>query len=159
MITNMPDSPDPNLDDNIEKIEPMINFAAKRLSKAQNFLDFAKKAEVLDGGEENIYTTIYDAIRISCEAILAIFGYRIKKSIQSHHYIVINTASQLTDGKLTNEFARIQKMRNKRNKLEYGDLDSISEQELIQAHLDANALIKEIHKLIDKNNHKQGLFN
>ncbi|PIR12813.1 hypothetical protein COV49_04215 [Candidatus Falkowbacteria bacterium CG11_big_fil_rev_8_21_14_0_20_39_10] len=51
-------------------------------------------------------------------------------------------------GELENEFSRLQKMRKKRNKLEYGNLESISESELRQALEDAGALIGKIDKLI-----------
>ncbi len=56
------------------------------------------------------------------------------------------------EGKLKNEFIRIQKMRNKRHQLEYGDSSLISGQELAQAHADASMLLKEVRRLIDESN-------
>ena len=139
-------------DSEIEKIDSSIESASKKLDKAISFLRFVKKAETLDDGEENIYNTIYDAARISCEAVLAVYGYRVKKSSQGHHYIVIDAASRLMEGKLKNEFIRIQKMRKKRNKLEYGDFGQISAQELKQAYADASALAKAVRELFDEKN-------
>ncbi len=144
-------------DINVEAIAPSIDSASKKLDKALSFLRFAKKAETLKDGEENIYNIIYDAARISCEAILSVFGYRVKKSSQGHHYVVIDVANRLMEGKLRNEFIRIQKMRKKRNKLEYGDFDQISEQELKQAYADALMLAKAVGKLIEENNPNQNL--
>lgn len=143
----MPILPDPS----IEAIKPSITIAIKKLDRALKRLKFVKSTEMIEGGEEDKYLAIYDATRIACDAILLIYGYRVKKSGEGHHYRVINTASELMAGKLKNEFIRIQQMRKKRNGIEYDDFGSVSKQELDQACLDATTLIKEVRKLIAEN--------
>ena len=119
----------------IEKADKLYNFANKNLS-------------ALDTGDEDIiYNNIYDSIRLSCEALLLINGYRVKTSGEGHHYIVINAAAILLNGQLGNEFQRFQQMRKKRNRIEYGDFMGISEAELKQAHLDAKALLTKVKEL------------
>ena len=94
----------------IEKADRLYNFANKNLSG-------------LGAGDEDIvYNNIYDSIRLCCEAILLINGYRAKISGEGHHYIIINAAATLLNGELGNEFQRFQQMRKKRNRIEYGDL-------------------------------------
>jgi len=145
----------PNISDNdIEPIPPSTEGAKKKVDKASRYLKFAKGVEAIKGGEEIIYTTIYDAARIGCDAILNFFGYRVKKSGQNYHYKVIDIASQLVNGELKLEFIRLQKMRQKRNKLEYGDSSPISEQELKQAYDDAIKLIKLAGRLINEKDEK-----
>lgn len=113
----------------IEKADRLYNFANKNLSG-------------LGAGDEDIvYNNIYDSIRLGCEAILLINGYRAKTSGEGHHYIVINAAAILLNGQLSNEFKRFQQMRKKRNRIEYGDFIGISEAELKQAHTDAKVLL------------------
>lgn len=119
----------------IEKADRLYNFANKNLSG-------------LGAGDEDIvYNSIYDSIRLCCEAILLINGYRAKTSGEGHHYIVINAAAILLNGELGNEFQRFQQMRKKRNKIEYGDFIGISEAELKQAYIDAKALLIKIKEL------------
>lgn len=131
----------------IEKIEPSVQVARVKLEKAGKFFSFAKKAKSF-GEPEMIYAPAYDATRIACESLLLLNGFRVKKSSSQHHYIVIGLAKELTQGEMDDEFMRMQKMRKKRNKLEYGNLESISESELKQAMEDAGTLIKGIDKLI-----------
>jgi uncharacterized protein (UPF0332 family) len=113
----------------IEKAERLYNFANKNLSGGGT------------GDEDIIYNNIYDSVRLGCEAILLINGYRAKTSGEGHHYIVINAAAILLDGQLSNEFRRFQQMRKKRNRIEYGDFMGVSETELKQAHADAKILL------------------
>lgn len=125
----------------IEKAERLFNFANKNLSN------------LIMGDEDIVYNNIYDSIRINCEVMLLINGYRAKTSQEGHHYIVINAAAILFNGQLANEFQRFQQMRKKRNRIEYGDFMGISVAELRQAYADANALlikIKELKLLLNK---------
>lgn len=124
----------------IDKAERLYKFASKNLSGLGT------------GDEDIIYNNIYDAIRLSCEAVLLVNGYRAKTSGEGHHYIVINSAATLLNGQLTNEFQRFQQMRKKRNRIEYGDFIGISEAELKQAYLDAKVLlvkVKELQLMLD----------
>lgn len=124
----------------IEKADRLYNFANK------NLLGLGS------GDEDIVYNNIYDSIRLCCEAVLLINGYRAKTSGEGHHYIVINSAATLLNGQLTNEFQRFQQMRKKRNRIEYGDFIGISEAELKQAYLDAKVLlvkVKELQLMLD----------
>jgi uncharacterized protein (UPF0332 family) len=119
----------------IEKADRLYNFANKNLSGLGS------------GDEDIVYNNIYDSIRLCCEAILLINGYRAKTSGEGHHYIVINAAAILLDGQLGNEFKRFQQMRKKRNRIEYGDFIGISEAELRQAHTDAKTLLTRVKEV------------
>ncbi|HQQ38376.1 MAG TPA: hypothetical protein PK086_02345 [bacterium] len=127
----------------IEKADRLYNFANKNLSG-------------LGAGDEDIvYNNIYDSIRLCCEAILLINGYRAKTSGEGHHYIIINAAATLLNGELGNEFQRFQQMRKKRNRIEYGDFIGISEAELSQAYKDAKSLlikVKELQTILNRQN-------
>jgi len=127
----------------IEKADRLYNFANKNLSGLGT------------GDEDIVYNNIYDSIRLCCEAILLINGYRAKTSGEGHHYIVINAAAILLNGELGNEFQRFQQMRKKRNIIEYGDFIGISEAELKQAHRDAETLlikVKELQSILNRQN-------
>lgn len=119
----------------IEKADRLYNFANKNLSGLGT------------GDEDIVYNNIYDSIRLCCEAILLINGYRAKTSGEGHHYIVINAAAILLNGQLINEFKRFQQMRKKRNIIEYGDFTGISEAELKQAYTDAEVLLIKVKEL------------
>lgn len=119
----------------IEKADRLYNFANKNLSGLGS------------GDEDIVYNNIYDSIRLCCEAILLINGYRAKTSGEGHHYIVINAAAILLDGQLGNEFKRFQQMRKKRNRIECGDFMGISETELKQAYVDAKSLLIKVKDL------------
>lgn len=128
-----------------------------KIGKAERLYSFASKnlSGLGTGDEDIIYNNIYDAIRLGCEAVLLINGYRAKTSGEGHHYIVINAAAILLNGQLANEFQRFQQMRKKRNRIEYGDFIGISEAELKQAYLDAKALlakVKELRSGLDRQN-------
>lgn len=127
----------------IEKADRLYSFARKNLSGLGK------------GDEDIIYNNIYDSIRLICEAILLINGYRAKTSGEGHHYIVINAAAILLNGQLSNEFQRFQQMRKKRNRIEYGDFIGISEAELKQAYVDARVLlikVKELQSALSRQN-------
>jgi uncharacterized protein (UPF0332 family) len=133
----------------IEAFPPDLKGIEIKIEKAYKFYNFASKnLSGRDTGDEDIvYNNIYDSIRLGCEAILLINGYRAKTSGEGHHYIVINAAAILLNGQLGNEFKRFQQMRKKRNKIEYGDFMGISEAELKQAHTDAKALLLKLKEL------------
>jgi len=143
----------------IEKIACQLSDVKNRRNKAYRIFNFSKKSLVgLGAGDEDIiYTNLYNAVRISCEAILLLYGYRAKKSSEGHHYLVINAASELMNKELENEFSRIQKMRQKRNRFDYGDLTGISQAELQQAIDDAGALLKKIDELIKNKENQLGI--
>lgn len=132
----------------VEKIEVLITAVQNKTNKAYSYLDFAKNAAVYSGENEPVYTSVYDAIRIGCEAILLFYGYRVRASTEARHKVVIEAAKELAGSELDGEFQRMQKMRQKRNKLEYGNLTSISEGELKQSIADAERLLGKCAALI-----------
>ena len=145
---------------NNNSIEP-FSFSLKgveiKIEKADRLYNFANKnlSGIGTGDEDIVYNNIYDSIRLCCEAILLINGYRAKTSGEGHHYIVINAAAILLNGELSNEFQRFQQMRKKRNRIEYGDFIGISEAELGQAHTDAKTLlikVKELQSILNGQN-------
>jgi len=116
----------------IESIGPSPESAKVKLTKA--FKIFRNVQNIIGVADnEVIYPLTHDAGRIVCETILFMAGYRVKKNIESSHYIMIDCAKELAGENLNLEFIRLQKMRKKRNQLEYGNLDSISKSELEQA--------------------------
>jgi uncharacterized protein (UPF0332 family) len=133
----------------IESSPLNLKGIAIKINKAERLYNFANKnlSGLGTGDEDIVYNNIYDAIRLSCEAILLINGYRAKTSGEGHHYIVINAAAILLNGQLVNEFKRFQKMRKKRNSIEYGNLVGISESELKQAYIDAKSLLIKVKEL------------
>ena len=66
-------------DPDIEVIKSSLESASKKLGKTLDSLKFVEAAKMITGGEENKYSIVYDATRIACEAILSIYGYRVKK--------------------------------------------------------------------------------
>ncbi|MCX6794654.1 MAG: hypothetical protein NTY31_01495 [Candidatus Falkowbacteria bacterium] len=134
--------------DQIEKFTVSLADIENRRKKARRIFNFAVKNLSGTGDEDIIYTNLYDSIRMGCEIVLWLSGYRAKKSSEGYHYITINAAGELLNGDMSNEFQRIQKMRQKRNRFDYGTLASISEAELKQAMNDARVLLNKIDDLI-----------
>ena len=132
----------------IEKIDSSIDGAKIKKEKAFKTYRFSWKNLKEIGYESNIYTNVYDSIRIGCEAILLLYGYKVKKG-EGHHLVIIDTAKDLINGGLKNEFSRIQRMRKRRHNIEY-DILEISRAELIQAVKDAKKLLKRVDKLIQE---------
>ena len=135
-------------EDKIEKIEVSLTAIRNKVNKAYSYLNLAKRVLTYSEENEPIYTNVYDAIRIGCEAILLFYGYRVKASSEARHRIVIEITKDLAGEELNNEFQRMQVMRKKRNKLEYGNLTSISESELKQSIDDAEKLLGKCQTLI-----------
>lgn len=140
--------------DQLERINVSLNDVIRRRNKAIRVFNFAIKnlSGSGNGDEDIIYTNLYDSIRLGCETILWLFGYRVKKSSEGYHYITINAVGDLINGEMVYEFYRIQRMRKKRNMFDYGNLENISEEELKQAVSDAKSLFKKIDSLIDTYN-------
>lgn len=137
---------------NNNSIEPFplsLNGVEIKIEKADRLYNFANKnlSGLGTGDEDIVYNNVYDSIRLCCEAILLINGYRAKTSGEGHHYIVINAAAILLNGQLIKEFKRFQQMRKKRNRIEYGDFTGISEAELKQAYTDAKVLLIKVKEL------------
>ncbi len=99
----------------IEAFSPNLKGIKIKIEKANRLYSFANKnlSGLGTGDEDIVYNNIYDSIRLCCEAILLIHGYRAKKSGEGHHYLIINTAAILLNDQLINEFRRFQQMRKK----------------------------------------------
>lgn len=144
-------------DNKIERIGLSPESARAKLVKAiKIFRNIKKMIGVVDN--EIIYPPAHDSSRLACEAILFLAGYRVKKNIEASHYIIIDCAEELAGEGLNLEFARLQRMRKKRNQLEYGDLDSISQGELEQAIKDLEKLLIYARDLIEKGENKGKLI-
>lgn len=130
----------------IEKINTTINEAKVKKERAFKAYRFSYKNLELSGYESNVYANIYDSIRIGCESILLLYGYKVRKG-EGHHSIIIEAAKELMRGELQNEFSRIQRMRRRRHDIEYGYAE-VSRTDMIQAAKDAKKLLQKIDKLI-----------
>lgn len=133
----------------IEKIGPSPESAKAKLIKA---IKIFKNIQNIIGVADNevIYPLAHDAARMACEATLFLNGYRVKKNIAASHYIIIDCAKELAGESLNLEFTRLEKTRQKRNQLEYGDLNSISQSELEQALKDLKKLLIYGRDLLEK---------
>lgn len=132
----------------LEQINTTPTDARQQLDKAFKIFNFAKKNLTETGDEDIIYNHIYDSLRLACVALLFLNGYRVKTSSPGHHRLTVEAASLLLDEKHLNEFERIQHMRKKRNKFEYGNYVPVSRTELEQGMRDAFALLELVDKLI-----------
>lgn len=143
-------------DNKIEKMGSSPESAKAKLVKAiKIFRNIRKMVGIVDN--EIIYPSAHDASRLACEAILFLAGYRVKKNIEASHYIIIDCAEELAGESLNLEFIRLQKMRKRRNQLEYGDLDSISQSELEQAIRDLEKLLVYARNVLEKSENKDKL--
>ena len=78
----------------IESIGPSPESAKVKLTKA--FKIFRNVQNIIGVADnEVIYPLTHDAGRIVCETILFMAGYRVKKNIESSHYIMIDCAKEL----------------------------------------------------------------
>lgn len=144
-------------DNKIENIGMSPESARAKLVKAiKIFRNIKKMIGVVDN--EVIYPPAHDASRLACEAILFLAGYRVKKNIEASHYIIIDCAQELAGESLNLEFTRLQKMRKRRNQLEYGDLDSISQSELEQAIRDLEKLLIYTRDLVEQGESRDKLI-
>lgn len=85
-----------------------------------------------------------------------LYGYRVKKR-EGYNYIVIQATKILLGDELKLEMNRIERMRKRRNEVEYG-VSEILKTELIQAAKDAKAIIKKLEDLISENDPQDKLI-
>ena len=95
-----------------------INQIQKRFGTGVSYFDLAKKIFNEQREDEdfnmNIYTNIYDAIRITGEALLLL--HELKAVIKDHHKIVLQAVKIIMNSSEMEElFLRLDKMRKKRN--------------------------------------------
>ena len=140
----------------IEKIDSSVDSAKIKKEKAFKTYRFSWKNLKEGGYESNVHTNVYDSIRIGCEAILLLYGYKVKKG-EGHHLMIIDAARELIGEELKNEFNRIQRMRKRRHNIEY-DILEISRTELIQAAKDAKKLLEKVDELIRERDLQKSLL-
>jgi len=147
----------------IEKVNPSSKEARAKLSKA---IKFFRSAQISNDDEfiEPNFINLYDAARITCLALLTLEGLRVRSNALNAHYITIASAEDLLKRKgLLNEdlrkvFKKLQKVRIKRNKFEYGSLITLSKDELKNALASTTKLIKVIDKEIKENELQQSML-
>ncbi|MDD4901362.1 MAG: HEPN domain-containing protein [Patescibacteria group bacterium] len=137
----------------VEPINITVADARAQLDKAYKQYNFAKKNLSETGDEDMVYNHIYDSLRLACTAILYLNGYRVKTSGPGHHWMTVQAAG-LVMNELPHEFERIEKMRKKRNILEYGKTLPISETDLKQGMSDAQTLLERVNTLIGERESK-----
>ena len=137
----------------IEQVNTSAVDARVQLGKVYKQYRFAKKNLSETGDEDMVYNHIYDSLRLACAAILYLNGYRVKTSGPGHHWLTVQAASFVMN-ELPHEFERIEKMRKKRNILEYGKTLPISETDLKQGMSDAHILLERVNTLIGEKESK-----
>jgi len=140
----------------IEEVNTTVDDAKLKKEKAFKAYRFSYENLELSGYESNVYANIYDSIRLGCESILSLNGYKTRKG-EGHHSITIEAARELMRGELENEFSRIQRMRRRRHDIEYGSLE-VSRTDMIQAARDAKKLLQVVDKLIQEEDSQKSLI-
>ena len=132
----------------------------KRFVLAKKFFNFAKEAFQDDDEQhdEVIYTNLYDAARILGETFLLLKGY--KAALKDHHKIVIQAAKLfINDSELDEVFSRLDRMRKKRNIIDYDiEIPFVSKQIVEQAIDDIQKYIEKVEKIINKEDPQEKLL-
>lgn len=124
-----------------------------RFTTGANHFDSAKKLFDLRNPDDSlnvIYSTLYEAARIFCQTLLLLNKY---KTCGKYHHGTTFLAAKiiLADSTLDIAFARFEKMRSRRNTIEYGSsLIEISESDITQAIIDIEILSDKIRIIIDE---------
>lgn len=132
----------------LEEFKKPIRDIRKIFEKGRQRLSFAKTNFNKRTPEiyfDAIYTSIYDSIRLTGEAFLLLNGYRAKH--QEHHKTVINVTRALMGDEedMKNVLKRLNKMRKRRNDLDYDfDTYGVSRTAISKAIEDAEKLAKKV---------------
>lgn len=137
--------------DNVSIREVMTIF-----SQGVRFFNDAKKSLSYKGDDTVNYTKVYDAVRIAGESLLLLRGYRIKKG-EGRHYRAIEAMREIINGELSRELKSIERMRIKRNRIEYG-ASEISKNELIEAIKNVEIVLVKIQDIIKRKNPQKTLI-
>ena len=72
----------------IESFSLNLKLIETKIKKAERLYDFSYKnlSGLTMGDGDIVYNNIYDSVRIACEAVLLINGYRAQTSGEGHHY-------------------------------------------------------------------------
>jgi len=145
---------------NENKISKIDNVSIKevitKFNQAIRFFNDAKKSLNYGGDDTVNYTKVYDAVRIAGESLLLLKGYRVNRG-EGSHYRIIEAIKEIIKGELVKELKRIEKIRSRRHRIEYGALE-VSRKELIEAIKDVERVIVKIDDLIKKRNPQKTLI-
>lgn len=145
----------------LEEFEKPMKDVEKRLENGKQRLLFAKKNFTDDVDEkflDSIYISIYDAVRFIGEAFLLLNGYRAK--LKDHHKTVINVTRELMGNEedMKNVLKRLNKMRKKRNELDYDfDAYGASRSAISKAMEDAEKFVSKVSASFAEHNPQQKL--
>ena len=103
----------------LEKITPDQGFAERLLEQAANHLNTAEKS--MSGDPEGAYCLIYDASRKSLSAILSMRGLRATSF--GGHAVIYDVLIPMCTMEEVLIVAPFDKMRRRRNKVEYPETD------------------------------------
>lgn len=143
----------------LEKFSISVNEIKKRFEKGKTRLSFAKQnfnQKTPDSFYDAIFTGIYDAARLVAEAFILLNGYRAR--LKDHHKTVMTTTIELMKNEKDMEFIlrRLNKMRMKRNIVDYNLEDyDISAKSITQALEDVEKFSEKISKYIEKKDPQQ----
>ncbi|MFH1326055.1 MAG: hypothetical protein ABIH48_01135 [Candidatus Falkowbacteria bacterium] len=132
-----------------------IEQIKKRYTRAISYFQFAKN-NINYSDKEIIYTNIYDAVRLGGEVLILSRGYRPKKG-EGYHFIIMKAVKEIVNGDLRVVIKRIEKMRDRRNKIEYSVAD-VSDIELNQAVSDAYIFLSKVRDIIREKDNQQTLI-
>ena len=133
----------------IEKEKFTVDSIINRYKIASSRIINAEKLLKENNNDESVfisaYSELYSAFRILCEVMLAMCGYRIKKSLLGHHDLTISTIwLTLEDEKLNLTYSRLKKMGGKRNSMEYGGNFDISAIEMETMLADVKLVLEKV---------------
>ena len=103
-------------DGKLERVAPSVETAELLLSAAQRHLKSAE--HISDSDPEGGYALAYDAGRKAAAALLAALGLRVRNT-PGHHRITAHVAAKLFDTEADTEFGQLERMRRRRNAIEY----------------------------------------
>jgi len=143
----------------LEKFSISIGEIKKRLEKGKIRLSFAKQnfnQKTPDSFYDAIFTNIYDAARLIAESFILLNGYRAR--LKDHHKTVMAATAELMKNEVGMEYVlkRLNKMRMKRNIVDYNLEDyDVSAKSITQALEDVEKFSEKITKYIEKKDPQQ----
>lgn len=126
----------------MRQVEIKYGQAVRRFRLALQCLEYNADNQ----NNDLIYSDMYDAARWACEALLWLYGYRVKQR-DGYHALTLEVAGLILENELSSEFKRIKKMRQKRNDIQYDVLD-ISSMELERIRQDVATFLKTVRRHI-----------
>lgn len=145
----------------VESGEVDISQIKSRFSTGMNYFVSAKELFNCRANEDSlnvIYSNFYDSARIFCQTAVLLSGY--KTSGKYHHETTFLAAqSIINDPEMDDPFKKFERMRSRRNTIEYGpDLIEISVQDIKQTIKDVQRLADKLNFLINEKMGQQRLI-